>query len=533
MRFAVPPADVGYADVVGGRVHAAAVAAVQRILRRATDSKAPSYTFPGWMRDNVVEAEQVQALLPTPQQWSDVVAELGAEPCRAWDVSGSDEFVGVLTAAPGDVDNLAALQLFADGDAAGSVRLLDAVIDLSSSTTAAVATSLYNRGVMQLDQRDVSGALASLEACVALDATARPWFSLGVAYERAGLPDAAARAYQAAVSAAKEGEPQFAARAYSRLVSLEGRRVAVVLVEVATPFWMVVADPRRDALMGAALWDRRVWDPAATDIFGAVLRRACAADATQRGLVVDVGANFGYFSLLAARLGCSVVAVEPLPPLAAVLRRNVALNRVGDRVHVVQAAVSHTASSVHMRLYEFGCVGCSHTTATTAAGGPAVDGDHTADERHPTFRVPAVTLDATVAARRPALVKLDVEGCEASALLSFARAFAQGARPHFVVEVCPQVWSRCGTRMADGVAAFGMLLDAGYSAMAFEVTAAARAVLPEGALDAAAAAAAETGGVRTPMHRVRLRTRADIHAFFEGQGGVFGACTQLWWRPPE
>jgi len=55
--------------------------------------------------------------------------------------------------------------------------------------------------------------------------------------------------------------------------------------------------------------------------------------------VVDVGAQIGTFSLLAASRGARVVAVEPSPMNLELLRHNVALNGFEERVGVVEAAV--------------------------------------------------------------------------------------------------------------------------------------------------------------------------------------------------
>ncbi|GFR52895.1 hypothetical protein Agub_g15502, partial [Astrephomene gubernaculifera] len=53
---------------------------------------------------------------------------------------------------------------------------------------------------------------------------------------------------------------------------------------------------------------------------------AAAAPAAAAPLVVDVGANFGYFTVLAALMGCRVVAVEPVPRFLAFLHWNLAAN---------------------------------------------------------------------------------------------------------------------------------------------------------------------------------------------------------------
>jgi FkbM family methyltransferase len=56
-------------------------------------------------------------------------------------------------------------------------------------------------------------------------------------------------------------------------------------------------------------------------------------------VVWDIGAHAGFFTLLAARLGATVIAVEPLPRNLAYLRRHLTLNRCGT-VTVVEAALA-------------------------------------------------------------------------------------------------------------------------------------------------------------------------------------------------
>ncbi|PTL58978.1 methyltransferase [Paraconexibacter algicola] len=141
-------------------------------------------------------------------------------------------------------------------------------------------------------------------------------------------------------------------------------------------------------------------------------------------VVYDIGANVGFFTLLAARLtgpGGHVVAFEPSPPAVAGLRANVALN--GLAVTVREAAVAATPGRA--RLLQVGEHSWSHLE----------DRGH-----HPgttaVVEVEVTTVDAEVAAGRPvpAVVKLDVEGSEVAALQGMARTLAEH-RPALVIEL--------------------------------------------------------------------------------------------------
>ncbi|MGB9816187.1 MAG: FkbM family methyltransferase [Desulfurococcaceae archaeon] len=65
----------------------------------------------------------------------------------------------------------------------------------------------------------------------------------------------------------------------------------------------------------------------------------CLLKALSRGVFVDVGAHIGFYTVLAARHGWKVVAFEPNPINVILLRYNIALHGVGDRVVIVGKAV--------------------------------------------------------------------------------------------------------------------------------------------------------------------------------------------------
>lgn len=138
--------------------------------------------------------------------------------------------------------------------------------------------------------------------------------------------------------------------------------------------------------------------------------------------VFDVGANLGYFSLIAAQLvGKSgrVICLEPDPRVAEVLRRNVAANGF-QNASVVQAAASDSCGEV-----SFGCA-------------PASSWSGIYYER-PTKRivVRAVTLDSLcgeLGLSRVDFVKIDIEGAEGVALEGMSEMLRR-QRPQVLVEL--------------------------------------------------------------------------------------------------
>ena len=123
-------------------------------------------------------------------------------------------------------------------------------------------------------------------------------------------------------------------------------------------------------------------------------------------LFADVGANVGSYTILASGVvGCRTVAFEPDPVTAAALERNIALNRIAERVETRIAAVGERDGLVR---FSVGLDTENHIV--TRADTPGRD-------------VSIQTLDQALFSRGfiPTLIKIDVEGFE-SGVLRGARA---------------------------------------------------------------------------------------------------------------
>jgi FkbM family methyltransferase len=130
--------------------------------------------------------------------------------------------------------------------------------------------------------------------------------------------------------------------------------------------------------------------------------------------VWDVGANIGWFSLLAARAvwhAGAVTAFEPSATNAGWLERNAARNRL--QITVVRAAVSDVR-------------GWARFDASTSLGGHLTSSGRDV--------VPTVTLDSWAGEHGPpSFVKIDVEGAEVSVLTGGKRLLSSG-RPVILCE---------------------------------------------------------------------------------------------------
>jgi FkbM family methyltransferase len=149
----------------------------------------------------------------------------------------------------------------------------------------------------------------------------------------------------------------------------------------------------------------------------AAMDRLYSAFVKRDDLVFDIGAHVGDRIASFRRLGARVVAVEPQPPLARLLRL-----MYGHRPGVVieAVAVGRSAGEIVLR------INLDNPTVSTASDA-FVQAAHGAPgwETQTWSRsagVPMTTLDALIARHgRPVFIKIDVEGFEAEALAGLSQ----------------------------------------------------------------------------------------------------------------
>jgi FkbM family methyltransferase len=140
---------------------------------------------------------------------------------------------------------------------------------------------------------------------------------------------------------------------------------------------------------------------------------------------VDVGANAGYYSLLAARLvgpGGTVHSFEPLDDLRAMLERSVRANAFSN-VHVHPEAVTATSGSIAFYPYSETNEGVSSTIR------------HVDTQAEPRI-VPAISLDDFTARHphgRMDVIKIDVEGAEQQVFDGMARLLSSAQAPSAIL----------------------------------------------------------------------------------------------------
>jgi FkbM family methyltransferase len=194
------------------------------------------------------------------------------------------------------------------------------------------------------------------------------------------------------------------------------------------------------------------FEPQETALFRALLRPGMT--------FVDVGGNWGYFTLLAAHLvgsGGRVIAFEPDPRLHRLLRDNIARNGL-IRVTALEIAAAAEAGTLTMAGYEEG----SDNYGLSRVVAPKTNGDNGPALR--TFMVPAKPIDAVLdelALDQVDLLKMDIEGAEEFALRGMREGLARHRYRRIILELHPALLLEHGRTAQD---AFDLVRQAGYRA---------------------------------------------------------------------
>ncbi len=166
---------------------------------------------------------------------------------------------------------------------------------------------------------------------------------------------------------------------------------------------------------------------------------------------VDVGANWGYFTLVCAHLvGAQgrVIALEPHPQLSTLLAENASTNGLS---HVEVLRIAAGADSAAQRFVGFNAHAGNWGLSRAA---------HSAEDAD--FECETVSVDALLDAKgidRVDLVKIDIEGGEAAALRGMTAGLARHRYRYVLLECHPEQLRQLGT---DVEACLEPLRRAGY-----------------------------------------------------------------------
>lgn len=196
----------------------------------------------------------------------------------------------------------------------------------------------------------------------------------------------------------------------------------------------------RDRVVCETLYTRGIWEASVTRAFRNLLRSGM--------VVVDLGANVGYYTLLAAeivgRTG-RVFAFEPDPFCFGLLQKNVAINRCAN-VITVNKAVSDRRGMGWLFVEEKNKGG--HMLRASGEAGRSIPVEVTSLDDY--FRDGATRIH---------LIKIDIQGAEMAALRGMKKIIEANEDLAVLVEFWPAGIERFGDAPADFVR---LLLEYGF-----------------------------------------------------------------------
>jgi FkbM family methyltransferase len=179
------------------------------------------------------------------------------------------------------------------------------------------------------------------------------------------------------------------------------------------------------------------------------------------GVAIDVGANYGYYSLLLADLvgpEGKVYAVEPNPDVAPLLRRSIALNGFAARTQVCEVAAG-AVDGATATLFAPEHEPKNAALAAAPPGGPGA-----------MHQVTIRTLDSLVTdGRRIDFIKIDAEGGE-EAIIEGMAGILRDQRPPMVLEFNAARYADPATFLQRLIRIYGALRHVDFDGSATPVT---------------------------------------------------------------
>jgi FkbM family methyltransferase len=138
----------------------------------------------------------------------------------------------------------------------------------------------------------------------------------------------------------------------------------------------------------------------------------------------DIGANMGFYSLALAieNPDLSVVSFEPQPEVFKRMLENIELNKLGDRIKLINMGLGRQADELTMYIPRF-----------TGSGGGSFKNLHADEGESRQVTVPVGTLDSMDVVL-PDLIKIDVEGFELNVITGAQNLLAKN-RPTIMAEL--------------------------------------------------------------------------------------------------
>lgn len=153
---------------------------------------------------------------------------------------------------------------------------------------------------------------------------------------------------------------------------------------------------------------------------------------TEDMIIIDIGANIGYYALLESQLAKKghIYAIEPVPKNFHLLNRNILLNNC-QNISTYSLAIGDVEGILEMYVYDK----CNWSSFIFNPEGKIIDN----------IQVPVITLDKFIklhAVDKPNFIRMDVEGFEYNILKGASRTLQANGHLIICIELHPHLMSK-------------------------------------------------------------------------------------------
>ena len=176
----------------------------------------------------------------------------------------------------------------------------------------------------------------------------------------------------------------------------------MTLADGRVEYWLCLHHTREDIYVSLVLFDGKVFEPTKVAVYLQLLQGR-----TPPVTVLDLGANIGYFAVLAAALGHRTIAIEPMPHNFQLLKASAELNGFGGRMRLVNNAGGPREDMAPLVI-------CSDPV-NQGDSAVVAPGEEAQKDGRRCHTIPVVTLNKVLAdePEPPMMVKADTQGYDA------------------------------------------------------------------------------------------------------------------------
>lgn len=213
---------------------------------------------------------------------------------------------------------------------------------------------------------------------------------------------------------------------YQNIIEIQGSKMYVNILDKDRAM--------RQTFEGYA--SKKIHEEVTTNLFKNIVK--------EKNVVVDLGANIGYFTLLAARLigeNGKVFAFEPEPKNYNYLVKNIELNNY-KQVNALQMAVSNKKGKTKLFICNYDT---GHHTINKYEGVKAYSGGRPTKEK--SIEIETTTLDEFFRGNENSVnvIKMDVEGAEVLALAGMDKILKTNKKLKMIIEFFPLLIKSMGS----------------------------------------------------------------------------------------